>query len=213
MLKLYGFKKVNAMARGYTRDLRVLWALEEMQLPYEMMGMDHPAKDLSTPTFHKMNPFEQVPVIDDDGIVLSESGAILIYLAKKAKKLIPSDVAGEAQVVRWSFAAMNSIEIPLMSILMMGWTNDEGCHKHREFLHGWANRHLKNLDGWLADRQYIATDTFTVADILMAHVIAGVKDESLLEPYKNVLSYRERCLARPAWKNTKEKYFKNVVAG
>ncbi len=58
MLKLYGFKKVNPAARGFTRDLRILWALQEMQLPYEFVGMDHPAQDLSTAAFHNLNPFE-----------------------------------------------------------------------------------------------------------------------------------------------------------
>lgn len=213
MLKLYGFKKVNAAARGYTRDLRVLWALEEMQIPFELVGMDHPAHDLNTEAYHRLNPFEQIPVIDDDGVVLSESAAILIYLAKKAGKLIPSDIVGESQVVRWCFAAMNSVEIPLMSILMIDWFKDDGCRKHREFLVGWANRHLSNLERWLDRRQFIATENFTVADILMAHVLAGIKDDTLLQPYSNVRSYRDRCLARPAWQRTIDRYFKNVEAG
>lgn len=110
MLKLYGFKKVNPAARGFTRDLRILWALQEMQLPYEFVGMDHPAQDLSTAAFHNLNPFEQIPVIDDDGLVLSESGAILLYLAKKSGKLIPQDAPGEAQVMRWCFVATNSLK-------------------------------------------------------------------------------------------------------
>src|SRR3954465_12686773 len=84
MLKLYGFSKVNAGARGHTRDLRVLWALEEMQLPFELVGMDHPAHDLSTEAYRRLSPFEQIPSIDDDGLVLSESAAILVYLAKKS---------------------------------------------------------------------------------------------------------------------------------
>ena len=100
MLKLYGFSKVNAGARGHTRDLRVLWALEEMQLPFEVAGMDHPAHDLSTEAYRQLSPFEQIPSIDDDGLVLSESAAILIYLAKKSSRLIPGDRVGEAQVVR-----------------------------------------------------------------------------------------------------------------
>ena len=69
MLKLYGFSKVNAVARGHTRDLRVLWALEEMQLPFELAGMDHPAGDLSTEAYRRLSPFEQIPAIDDDGLV------------------------------------------------------------------------------------------------------------------------------------------------
>lgn len=213
MLKLYGFKKVNAMARGFTRDLRILWALEEMQLPYELMGMDHPAHDLSTANFHELNPLEQLPVIDDDGVVLTESGAIALYLAKKSGKLIAKDPAGEAQVLRWCFVAMNSMEIPLMNVLMIDWMQDEGCAGYRQFLVGWAQRHLGNLDGWMKDREFIATNEFTVADLLMAHVLYGVQDQSVLAPYKNILAYRDRCLGRPAWKRTLERYFKNVEPG
>jgi len=76
MLKLYGFKKVNAVARGNTRDLRILWALEEIQIPFELVGMDHPANDLNTDPYRRISPFEQIPVIDDDGVVLAESAAI-----------------------------------------------------------------------------------------------------------------------------------------
>ena len=139
MLKLYGFSKVNAGARGHTRDLRVLWALEEMQLPFEVAGMDHPAHDLSTEAYRRLSPFEQIPSIDDDGLVLSESGAILIYLAKKSDRLIPGDRASEAQVVRWCFAALDTVEMPLLALMVHDWTADGSCSKPREFLVGWVH--------------------------------------------------------------------------
>ena len=214
MLKLYSFSKVNAFARGKTRDLRVLWALEEMQLPFEVAGMDHPAHDLNTEAYRQLSPFEQIPSIDDDGVVLSESAAILIYLAKKSGRLIPGDHAGEAQVVRWCFAALTTVEAPLQSLMVLDWTADGSCGKHREFMVGWVNRVLANLERWLADREFIATEGFTVADILMAHVLsAGIADKALLAPFPYVVSYRDRCLARPAWAQTIETYSSRVVAG
>lgn len=103
-----------------------------------------------------------------------ESAAILISLAKKTEKLIPSDFVGESQVVRWCCAATNSVEMPLMSILMIDWYKDDRCRKHREAMVGWANRLLSGLERWLDRRQYVATDSFTVADILMSHVPAGI---------------------------------------
>ena len=212
MLKVYGFSKVNARARGNTRDLRVLWALEEMQMPFEIVGMDHPAHDLNSEAYRRLSPFEQIPAIDDDGLVLSESAAILIYLAKKAGQLIPADRAGEAQVVRWCFAAMNSVEMPLLSLLILDWTKDEGSN-YRGFADGWARRHLGNLERWLDGREFIATDAFTVADILMAHVLDEIKDKKMLEPYPRVERYRDRCFARPAWKRTLESYCARVEAG
>lgn len=214
MLKVYGFSKVNAMARGRTRDLRVLWALEEMQLPFEVVGMDHPARELSTEAYRALSPFEQIPSIDDDGVVLSESAAILVYLAKKSGRLIPSDPSGEAQVLRWCFAALTTVETPLVSLMYLDWTADGGCAKPREFYLGWIGRMLTDLERWLRDREFIATQQFTVADILVAHVLsAGVKDEALLEPYPAVASYRDRCLARPAWKRTLEAYLARVEVG
>ncbi|RQP26182.1 glutathione S-transferase family protein [Piscinibacter terrae] len=214
MLKLYGFSKVNPVARGHTRDLRVLWALEELQLPYELAGMDHPAHDLSRETYRGFSPFQQIPAIDDDGLVLSESAAILVYLAKKCGRLIPADRAAEAQVMRWCFAAMNSVEPPLLALMVHDWTADGSCGKPREFLVGWVHRMLGNLERWLAGREFVATTEFTVADILMAHVLlSGIKDERLIEPHKGVVSYRDRCLARPAWQRTIEMYCARVEAG
>ena len=214
MLKVYGFAKVNVGARGHTRDLRVLWALEEMQLLFELVGMYHPANDLNTDAYQQLSPFEQIPSIDDDGLILSESAAIVVYLAKKSGRLIPGDLAGEMQVTRWCFAAMNSVEPPLLSLMVLDWTADGSCGKHREFLVGWVNRVLTNLERWLADRDFIATKDFTVADVLMAHVLySGIKDERLIAPYPGVVSYRDRCLARPAWKRSIEAYSARVKAG
>src|ERR1051326_3914070 len=168
MLKIYGFARVNKVARGNTRDLRVLWALEEMGLPYEIVGMDHPNHELDSPSFRALNPFGQIPVIDDEGVVVTESGAILLYLARKSGKLLPHDLAGEAQVLRWSVAALNTIEPPVLSLWFVNLTGGKGT-KPSEALHDWADKRLKELDGWLAGRQFIATDDFTVADILMTH--------------------------------------------
>jgi glutathione S-transferase len=214
MLKLYSFSKVNAVARGRTRDLRVLWALEEMQLPFELVGMDHPAHDLNTEAYCQVSPFEQIPSIDDDGMALSESAAILIYLVKKSGRLIPDDRVGEAQVIRWCFAALTTVEAPLQSLMVLDWTADGSCGKHREMMVGWVNRVLTNLERWLADREYIATQGFTVADILMAHVLsAGIAGTALIAPFPGLAAYRDRCLARPAWERTIEAYNARVLAG
>jgi glutathione S-transferase len=212
MLKIYGFSRVNSFARGNTRDLRVLWTAEEMGLPYEIVGMDHPNHDLDTPDFRAKNPFGQLPVIDDDGVVVTESGAILLYLARKSGKLMPKDLAGEAQVLRWSFAALTSIEVPVLTKWFVGVSGGKGTKPHDAIGH-WADMRVKQLDGWLANRKYVATDDFTVADILLTHVLSsGQTEPALLEPYANVRSYLARCLDRPAWKRTVEAYDKRVEA-
>jgi glutathione S-transferase len=211
MIKLYGFSRVNSGARGNTRDLRVLWALEEMGLPYEIVGMDHPNHDLDSPAYRAMNPFGQIPVIDDDGVVVSESGAILLYLARKSGKLIPANLAGEAQVLRWSFAALTTIELPILSQWFVNLSGGKGT-KPSEALGGWANMRLEQLDGWLARRPYVATEDFTVADILLTHVLdAGTKRE-MLAPHANLVAYRTRCTERPAWKKAYAAYCERVEA-
>jgi glutathione S-transferase len=211
MLKIYGFARVNKMARGNTRDLRVLWALEEMGLRYEIVGLDHPNHDLDSPSYLAVNPFGQIPAIDDDGVVVTESGAILLYLARKTGKLWPRDLAGEAQVLRWTVAALNTIEVPVLSFWFVNICGGKGTPPS-EALHGWADKRLQQLDGWLSNRQYIATDEFTIADLLMTHVLAAAANQGMLTPYANILAYRARCTERPAWKRTLAEYDTRVEA-
>jgi glutathione S-transferase len=209
MLKLYGFARVNKGARGNTRDLRVLWMLEEIGLPYEIVGMDHPNHDLDSPAYRALNPFGQIPMIDDDGVVVSESGAILLYLARKSGKLMPHDLAGEAQVLRWSFAALSTIELPVLSLWFVNLTGGKDS-KPSEALRGWADMRLKQLDGWLTNRQFVAIEEFTVADILMTHVLDAGTSPEMLKPYSNLLAYRARCTERPAWQKAVGAYFERV---
>lgn len=211
MLKLYGFSKVDAVARGHTRDLRVLWALEEMGLRYEIAGMDHPNHDLDSPSYRALNPFGQIPVIDDEGVVVTESGAILLYLARKHGKLLPHDLAAEAQVMRWSIAALNTIEVPVLSLWFVDLNGGKGTGPSKA-LNDWADKRLQELDGWLASREFIATDDFTVADILMTHVLGSGTDQEMLKPRANIRSYVARCTGRPAWMKAINAYCQRVEA-
>jgi glutathione S-transferase len=211
MLKLYGFARVNKGARGNTRDLRVLWTLEEIGLPYEIVGIDHPNHDLDSAEYRALNPFGQIPVIDDDGVVVSESGAILLYLARKSGKLMPRDLAGEAQVLRWCFTALTTIELPVLSLWFVNLSGGKGS-KPSEALQGWADMRLKELDGWLQNRQFVATDEFTVADVLVTHVLDAGTRQEMLKPYPSLLAYRARCTERPAWKQTLAAYRERVEA-
>lgn len=212
MIQIYGFSRVNKFAHGNTRDLRVLWALEEMGLPFEVVGVDHPSGGLDSAAFRAKNPFGQIPVIDDEGIVVTESGAILLYLARKSGKLSPADLAGEAQVLRWSIAALNSVEPPLLTAWFVDMSGGKDT-KPSDALKGWAKMRLEQLDGWLAKRTFIATDDFTVADILMTHVLAAAStDQAMLKPHPHVSAYLARCLDRPAWKRVVDAYEERVEA-
>ena len=108
MITLYAFKWVPDFAQGLVRDLRVRWALEEAGIPYSTKLLGHDDKD--APTYRNIQPWGQVPVIEDAGLVLFESAAIVQYLADKSEALSPRDPAGRAKVAQWLFAAMNSVE-------------------------------------------------------------------------------------------------------
>src|SRR5688572_13894223 len=94
MITLYGFGRIFPQGRGETKDLWAQWALEETGLPYRVHALDHTAGDLESEAYGQISPFRQAPVIDDDGFVVAESAAIMLYLAEKAGRLIPSDVQG-----------------------------------------------------------------------------------------------------------------------
>lgn len=108
MITLYAFKWVPDFAQGLARDLRVRWALEEAGLPYQtkLVGPE----DRETPQYRNLQPWGQVPVVEDDGLALFESAAIVQYIADKSPALSPPDPAGRAKMAQWLFAAMNSVE-------------------------------------------------------------------------------------------------------
>ena len=100
MLQVHGFSRVNAGARGDTRDLRVLWALEEMGLPYEVVGMDHPNHHLDTPEFRAKNRSARSPWSSTTVSWSPKSGAIVLYLARKSGKLMPRDLAKPSDALK-----------------------------------------------------------------------------------------------------------------
>ena len=212
MITIYGFGRVHEKVVGYTRDLRVLWALEEMGLPYRVRGLDHSAGEFKTEEFQRVSPFAQAPVIDDDGVVLAESGAVLLYLAEKAGRLIPADPKGRAQVTRWCFAALTTIEPPLMQIAMIDNFGDPAGEERRPGLVEWSRRVLAALEDWLAERTYLTGEDFTVADILMTTVLRAVRTSTLLGDFPRVSAYGARCEARPAWNRTLEAYERRLGA-
>ena len=165
-----------------------------------MHGLDHTAGDLDSPAYSKISPFRQVPAIDDDGFVVAESGAAVLYIAEKAGKLIPSDFEGRTRVTQWCFAALTSVA-PTLSLLGLGDTaglKDDG----RTMWLGIAKRWLDGLEQTLNGRAWIACQEFTVADILLATVLREVRNTDLMAPYPRLKDYYARALARPAWERT-----------
>ncbi|MGK3982627.1 glutathione S-transferase family protein [Sorangium sp. So ce136] len=210
MITLYGFGRVHQKVIGETRDLRVQWALEELGLPYRVHPLDHTGGELSSPAYAAISPFNQVPVIDDDGVVVAETGAILLYLAEKAGAL-PADAAGRAAVVQWCFAALTTVEPPIAMILLMDLGGLPGG-EHRAALVPWAHRVLAGIERRLDGRTWIAADDFTVADILLATVLRQTRRTDLLAGYPRLRAYYDRALTRPAWQRTLERHAQRLGA-
>ena len=203
MITLYAFGRVHPGMIGKGRDLRAQWALEETGLPYRVHALDYIAGELDGPAYSRLSYFHQVPVIDDDGFIVAESGAVLLYIAEKAGKLIPADFAGRTQVVQWCFTALATVERPLFEIQMIDLgVRGEGAGERRAALVKEAGRWLDGLERRLDGREWIACEAFTVADILLATVLRGIRHTDLIESYPRLKAYCARALARPAWQRT-----------
>lgn len=201
MITLYGFGRVHPGMACQGRDMRAQWALEETGLPYRFHALDYVAGEFDGPAYSRLSYFHQVPVIDDDGFIVAESGAVLLYIAEKAGKLIPADFVGRTQVVQWCFAALATVERPLFEMTMIDiGMRGEGARGGRPTLVKEAGRWFDGLERRLDGREWIACDEFTVADILLASVLRGNTD--LIEPHPRLKAYHARALARPAWQRT-----------
>lgn len=211
MITLYGFGRIFPEGRGETKDLRAQWALEETGLPYRVHALDHTGGELDGDAFSRISPFHQAPVIDDDGFIVAESAAVVLYLAEKAGKLIPGDVQGRTRVVQWCFAAVGTVETTLVCLDIIDiFDSDRAAHKVRTETQKLAHRWLGDVERRLEGREWIACADFTVADIMMACVLRSVRKTDLMEPYPRIKAYYERALARPAWQRTLALYAERV---
>ena len=202
MITLYGFGNIFPEGRGETKDLRAQWALEETGLPYRVHALDHTAGELDGDAYSRISPFRQAPVIDDDGFVVAESAAVVLYLAEKAGKLIPGDVQGRTRVVQWCFAAVSTVEPTLTCLDVIEIFDNGADHKLKAEVRKLAGRWLGDVERRLEGREWIACADFTVADIMMAGVLRSIRKTDLMEPFPRIKAYYERCFARPAWQRT-----------
>ena len=203
MITLYGFGRIFPEGVGETKDLRAQWALEETGLDYRVHALDHTAGDLDRDDYRRISPFRQVPVIDDDGFVVAESAAVVLYVAEKAGKLIPGDVQGRTRVVQWCFAATSTVEPTLVcGDILAIFDSDNAAHKVKAEVNKLAGRWLGDVERRLEGRAWIACDEFTAADIMMAGVLRTIRKTDLMAPFPKLKAYYDRCCARPAWQRT-----------
>lgn len=189
--------------RGFVRDLRLRWACEEGGLAYSVRTVPFDGRE----TNHlSRQPFGQIPFLDDGELKIFESGAGLLHLARKSEKLMPHDPVGEAQTVQWTIAALNSIEM----VTVPWWFLEVTGEKHNG-LTEWMGSRLDGIEKVLSEREWLAADRFTVADLLMADALRVSKVRSFGDrPATD--AYLLRVLDRPAFKKARTDQFAHFAA-
>jgi glutathione S-transferase len=194
-LTLTTFDWVPEPPRGFVRDLRVRWALEEAALPYRVASVPFGARDAA---HFAHQPFGQVPWLTDGDISIFESGAILLHLGERSARLMPTDPRGRNEATEWLFAALNSVEmasLPWTMSKFMGHASDTPAWK---FVDDFLKLRLKHMETVLAVREWLA-GSFSVADILMSDVLRVVDRFDGLADSPACRAYVARATGRPAF--------------
>jgi len=193
MMKLYGF--------GPTRSLRARWALQELDAEFEFVPVNLMAGEHRHPDFLRLNPAGKLPVLVDGDLVLTESAAIVMYLAEKygAKGLMPAGLAQRAQAYRWSLFAVTELEQPLWRIAKHSFLYPEDKRlpedialAKEEFV-AMAAVLERHMDG----REFIVGNGMSIADCVTAYVLDWGNEHGLIDGFANLKTYMERMYARP----------------
>ena len=200
MITISAFKWVPDFARGQVRDLRARWALEEAGLPYRTRLLEQGDQDKQE--YRALQPFGQVPVFEEDGLVLFESGAIVLYIGERSETLLPKDAGARARATQWLVAALNSVEPFLMNVALIDlfYVSEEWAKLRRPGAVAFAQKRLSALSKSLGERPYLDGDRFTAGDLMMTTVLRILKHTDIVTSDKRLASYVERCTARPAFK-------------
>lgn len=198
MITVTTFRWVPPFARGLVRDLRVRWALEEAGRPYATRLLDH--QDRDDAAFRSQQPFGQVPVYQEDDLVLFESGAIVAHVAAGSETLLPAEPHARARTLCWLFAALNSVEVtiqPLADIDLFH-ADENWAQARRPAAEANVRGRLAELAAALGDRPYLEGG-FTAADLMMTTVLRILRHTDLVAAEPVLADYQTRCEARPAF--------------
>jgi glutathione S-transferase len=197
MITISAFRWVPPFARGQVRDLRVRWALEEAGLSYKTRLLEQGDQD--KPEYRTLQPFGQVPIFQEDGHSLFETGAIVLYIGERSETLLPKEKLARASATQWLIAALNSVEPHIMNVALIDlfYANEEWAKLRREGAHQFAQRRLGALSAALGDKSFLDGDRFTAGDLLMSTVLRILPDIVI---HANLKAYVDRCTARPAFK-------------
>jgi len=200
-IQISAFKWVPPAAQGFVRDLRVRWALEEAGLPYEERLITL-GDEQKSERYRKLQPFGQVPALETEGLAIFESGAIVMHIAEQSEELMPADPRARARVKTWMFAALNSVEPPIMMLNFIDFQPDgtrQGAAKLRDSMVQWIGTRLDNLATFLGEREHLVENRFTAADLLMTSVLRILRTTDLVSTRPSLEAYRLRGEKRPAF--------------
>ena len=193
------FERSPDRGRGLARDMRVRWALEEVGQPYDVRLLSF--SEMKESAHRNLHPFGQIPTYEEGDLTLFESGAIVFHIAERHGGLLPEDANARARAIAWMFAALNTVEPPIvdrsMAVLL---EHDKSWHKERlTILEDRVHVRLGELSGRLGDADWL-DDAFSAGDLLMVTVLRRLSGWGVLEKYPNLSAYVARGEARPAYK-------------
>ena len=184
---------------GLARDTRVRWALEEVGQPYDVRLVSFAA--MKEPAHLKLHPFGQIPTYEEGDLALFETGAIIFHIAERHRGLLPHEVYARARAIMWMFAAINTVEPPILELANARiLENGKPWAKERmPLVMDRVRERLTQLSAHLGDKEWL-DGAFSAADLMMVHVLQRLKSSGLLNEYPNLAAYVARGEARPAYK-------------
>ena len=192
------FGWVPEFARGFVRDIRPRWALEEVGQDYEVELIS----DSKCADYRARQPFGQVPVYRDEQGEIFESGAMVLRIAERGGKLLPTDPAARSRAIQWMVAALNSVEPFVMALVI----NDvfEAEREWSKARHGHVEERLQirlgELEAALGDKKWLDGDEFTIGDLMMISVLGGLRGTGQLDSHPKLADYVRRGETRPSHK-------------
>jgi len=192
------FKASPDRGRGLARDMRVRWAFEEVGQPYDVRLVTFP--EMKEPAHLALHPFGQIPTYEGDGLKLFESGAIVFHIAQREPGLLPDDPDARARAVTWMFAALSTVEPPIVELSMASiLERDKPWFEARQpMLEQRVRQRLDELAAHLGDADWL-DGAFSAADLLMVTVLRRAGAAGVLEAYPTIAAYIDRAEARPAY--------------
>src|ERR1700677_850028 len=198
-ITITAFKRSPDGGKGLARDTRVRWALEEVGQPYEVRFVSFRA--MKEPAHRALHPFGQIPIYEEGDLALFETGAIVFHIAERHAGLLPDDANARARAIAWMFAALNTMEPPILDLITTKFLEGaKPCYKQRlPIVQDRIRDRLGELSGRLGDADWL-DGAFSAGDLMMVSVLLRLKASGRLDECPNLSAYVSRGEARPAYK-------------